>query len=125
MRWKSPKLVSSSGVSGMNVSSPGSATEWATGPRRVGPTKPVVLVPTPSIDLARKLVSSTYTPGARYSGMAHLLECSGQVELKRDGERRAGGERHVRVRVLGVGIVFDRERIGCGQRRRRAPLGDL
>ncbi|WP_377152948.1 hypothetical protein ACFJIX_16880 [Roseateles sp. UC29_93] len=31
----------------------------STGPRRVGPTKAVVLVPTPSMDLARKLVSST------------------------------------------------------------------
>jgi hypothetical protein len=29
------------------------------GPRAVRPTKPAVLVPTPSIDLDRKLVSST------------------------------------------------------------------
>jgi hypothetical protein len=40
-----------------------------TGPRRVGPTNAVVLVLTPSMDLLRKLVSSTNTPGARYSGM--------------------------------------------------------
>jgi hypothetical protein len=32
-----------------------------------------VLVGTPSIDLARKLVSSTYTPGVRYSGTLGLL----------------------------------------------------
>jgi hypothetical protein len=46
MRSKSPRLVMSSGVPPM-------------GPRRVGPTKPVVLVPTPSMDFDLKLVSST------------------------------------------------------------------
>src|SRR5947209_1021069 len=40
-----------------------------TGPQRAGPTKPAVLVLTPSIDFERKLVSSTYTPGDRYSGI--------------------------------------------------------
>src|SRR4051812_48692781 len=50
------KLVSKVGVS-------------FTGPFRVGPTKPVVLVLTPSMDFERKLASSTYTAGARYSGM--------------------------------------------------------
>src|SRR5260370_1098779 len=39
--------------------------------------KPVVVVLTPSIDLARNDVSSTYTPGARYSGMAVLLAALG------------------------------------------------
>src|SRR5256885_5669338 len=56
MRSKSAKLVSSSG-------SP------LTGPKSAGPTKPAVLVLTPSIDFDRKLTSSTYTPGAKYSGI--------------------------------------------------------
>src|SRR4051794_9723744 len=33
------------------------------------PAKPVVLVATPSIDFDRNVVSSTYTPGDRYSGI--------------------------------------------------------
>ena len=33
----------------------------------------VVLVLTPSMDLLRKLVSSTNTPGARYSGMFLMI----------------------------------------------------
>jgi hypothetical protein len=37
------------------------------------PAKPVVLVGTPSIDFDLKLTSSTYTPGARYSGIGSLL----------------------------------------------------
>src|SRR5688572_26304658 len=41
--------------------------------------KPVVVVLTPSIDLARYDISSTNTPGARYSGMA--------VSLRADDER--------------------------------------
>src|SRR5579862_8279363 len=70
MRVKSPKLVMSSGVP-------------PTGPRRVGPTKPVVVVLTPSIDLPRKLTSSTYTPGARYSATGPSLgECHGSVHHK-------------------------------------------
>src|SRR5689334_24321269 len=47
------------------------------------PAKPVVLVGTPSIDFERKLTSSTYTPGDRYSGIAALLAFS----------RRRGGPR--------------------------------
>src|SRR4029077_8479841 len=36
--------------------------------------KPVVVVLTPSIDFARNDTSSMKTPGARYSGMAILLQ---------------------------------------------------
>src|SRR5437660_9178918 len=56
MRSKSAKLVSNSGSPQI-------------GPHRAGPTKPAVLVLTPSIDFDRKLVSSTYTPGDKYSGI--------------------------------------------------------
>src|ERR1700712_2035181 len=73
MRSKSARLVTISGTPPM-------------GPRRVGPTKAVVLVPTPSIDLARKLVSSTYTPGAKYSGTAVAPLC---VLAHGDGTSRA------------------------------------
>src|SRR6188768_4498618 len=65
MRSNSTNEVSSVGT--------GSPTCPARGPREVSPTNAAVLVPTPSIDLARKLVSSTNTPGARYSGMEQLL----------------------------------------------------
>ena len=51
------------------------ATKY-TGPKRVSPAKPVVLVGTPSIDFERKLTSSTYTPGAKYSGIEQLLSSS-------------------------------------------------
>ena len=47
----------------------------SSGPYRVGPTKPVVVVLTPSMDLARNETSSMNTPGARYSGMGKLLVC--------------------------------------------------
>ena len=46
MRSKSAKLVNSSG-------------DRPVGPLRVGPAKAQVLVPTPSMDLDRKLTSST------------------------------------------------------------------
>jgi hypothetical protein len=46
MRSKSPKLVSSSGAAGGLPAA--SRSVVTTGPRRVGPTKAVVLVPTPS-----------------------------------------------------------------------------
>src|SRR5690242_469969 len=62
----------------------GSPTWPARGPREVSPTNAAVLVPTPSIDLARKLVSSTNTPGARYSGMEQLLGLARQGAGKRD-----------------------------------------
>lgn len=54
-----------------------------TGPVRVGPTKAVVLVLTPSIDLLRKLVSSSNTPGARYSGMM-VGGCDGEATAAAD-----------------------------------------
>src|SRR4029450_6655408 len=40
-----------------------------TGPRRATPTKPAVLVLTPSMGRGPSSISSTYTPGARYSGI--------------------------------------------------------
>ena len=40
-----------------------------TGPRSATPTTPTVLVLTPSIGFEPVSISSTYTPGARYSGM--------------------------------------------------------
>jgi hypothetical protein len=45
-----------------------------TGPRSATPTIPEVLVLTPSIGLEPVSTSSTYTPGAKYSGMVFLLE---------------------------------------------------
>src|SRR3954466_3123927 len=84
MRWKSRKLVNSSGGGGVLPASSG----LATGPRRVGPTKPVVLVLTPSMDLARKLVSSTNTPGARYSG-------TGRASFSSSSRHRSRGDGHV------------------------------
>ena len=57
VRSNSPMLVMMSGGA------------W-TGPKRQGPTNPVVVVLTPSMILLRNDVSSTNTPGARYSGMA-------------------------------------------------------
>src|SRR5688572_28711484 len=72
-------------VSSVGTGSPG----WpARGPREVRPTNAAVLVPTPSIDLARKLVSSTNTPGARYSGMEQLL----RLARMRAGKVRAGNK---------------------------------
>src|SRR6185369_16724687 len=41
----------------------------ASGPRSVVPRNAAVLVPTPSIGLMPLGTSSTYTPGARYSGI--------------------------------------------------------
>src|SRR5262245_60483979 len=114
MRSKSAKLVSSSGVP-------------PTGPVAVGPTKAVVLVPTPSIDLLRKLTSSTYTPGARYSGTMHLVRSGirGPSHFDDGAPAAAGRERDV-VRVDHLHAVLwrwsgadqDRLRIGHGQRRR-------
>src|SRR5690349_8601738 len=43
------------------------------GPRSVGPMKPASLVLTPSTGLGLVLISSTYTPGAVYSGILWLL----------------------------------------------------
>src|SRR5256885_6857472 len=63
-RSNSEKLVTSSGIP-------------LNGPYRAAPTNPAVLVLTPSMVFARKLTSSTYTPGARYSGMDELLRYGG------------------------------------------------
>ena len=52
MRVNSAKLVTTSGLP-------------RSGPVRVGPAMAATLVPTPSIDLERKLTSSTNTPGAK------------------------------------------------------------
>src|SRR3954469_24159787 len=54
-RVYSPKLVTRIGTS--------------SGPRSATPRKPAVLVETPSIGLLPVSISSTYTPGERYSGM--------------------------------------------------------
>src|SRR5689334_9954550 len=66
----------------------------ARGPREVSPTNAAVLVPTPSIDLARKLVSSTNTPGARYSGMEQLLGLAPMRAGKVEARERGGHGRH-------------------------------
>ena len=68
--WPSPKVASKSlrlvRTSGVG----GSGPPWTqTGPDRAGPMKPVVVVLTPWIELERYETSSTYTPGARYSGI--------------------------------------------------------
>src|SRR6266568_9511837 len=47
------------------------------GPKRAGPINPVVVVLTPSMDFDRNDTSSTYTPGARYSGMPFSLTVYG------------------------------------------------
>src|SRR5689334_914277 len=43
------------------------------GPRSVSPRNAAVLVATPSIGFGPRSISSTKTPGARYSGIAILL----------------------------------------------------
>src|SRR5678815_1657855 len=111
MRWKSRKLVSTSG------SGPGwpCASGRATGPRRVGPTKAVVLVLTPSIDLARKLTSSTNTPGARYSGTGGAsLWRNGHVDPARDFATRRQVEVDVARVRQGRERLLERRRIGIG-----------
>src|SRR3954471_14399964 len=97
MRSKSRKLVSSSG-------SP------SVGPNRVGPTNPAVLVLTPSMLFWRNVVSSTYTPGARYSGITPPPGCCG------------GHVRSPWVRRLAAGGLSWRRL--HEQVRRTSPVGD-
>ena len=61
----------------------------------VGPAKAVVVVPTPSIVGALKLTSSTYTPGAKYSGTVILLGVMAAAVHGRSARNSNGnGEAH-------------------------------
>src|SRR5205823_133734 len=78
----------------------------STGPRSVMPTTPVVLVLTPSMGLLPVSISSTKTPGARYSGITLLLSASVEAHLSAKDEVNvvlAGPvERHERDLDVGV-----------------------
>src|SRR5215469_13993806 len=75
------------------------------GPKRVGPTKPVVVVLNPSIDFARKETSSTYTPGARYSGIRFSSHLQRRSRRRNQQDRQlapAGGIQRAQHQVFSV-----------------------
>src|SRR5687768_14007310 len=70
--------------------------------------KPVVVVLTPSMDLARYETSSTKTPGARYSGMAAPL--SGRAHRQHVPLRRADHELVAEAQRVGPWVGVERPR---------------
>src|SRR5689334_4696203 len=91
----------------------------STGPRSVTPIMPAVLVDTPSIGLDPVSTSSTYTAGARYSGMAFSLLADRQVQIGLV-QRVIGDEFHLDMGG-GTGVLcgdFD----FSGARDRRQPV---
>src|SRR5215472_4238410 len=62
------------------------------GPRSAIPRNPTVLVETPSIGLFPVSISSTYTPGYKYSGMVSPFL---RAHVKCDGNRGASQHRDV------------------------------